>query len=106
MTPDIYVDDVGTLLRYTVVENNAAVDLTGATPKFRFCSPDGDLVFDVTCDQNDLPNGVIGYKTAAGHWKDDAGQWTWQPYVTLAGGEIFFGEPHAINVHSVPDVTP
>ena len=84
----IHVGDIGTKLRVTIEENDAPVDLTGATTLqiLLKSEPDGTLkTFTATVE--DAVNGIIYYTTASASDLDVHGLWKIEGRVQLAGGD-------------------
>lgn len=87
MVQAIHEDSVGTTFRQRCRENNAALDLTGASLlQFRFRKPDGTR-FDRTATLDGVATlGVIIYVGQTGEF-ETPGDWCYQAHVTIPSGE-------------------
>lgn len=104
-TPDLFVLDKGTLIRFLFKEDGAAVDLSagGIVVKFRFCSPDSTITFDVTADPaTDGSDGLFEYTTLENHFQGVDGAWTLYAFVEISSTQHHYATPKVINVHYVP----
>lgn len=100
MSATVHVDDIGTVFKATIKdEDGVVVDVSGAsTMGLVFNQPDGTPVYKTAVHATDGTDGVIQYTTVAGDI-DQAGNWRVQGYVAIATSE-FHSDVHAFRVHS------
>lgn len=80
----VHLNDIGTVFRVTLMEDDVAVNLAGYTSvDFRFRKPDGTylLVAGTVEDQDD---GIISYTTVDGDL-DTTGRWWLEILVDIPG---------------------
>lgn len=86
--PDIFADDYGTIFEVTVLENNAAINLTAATlVQFIFTSPGRPTVVKTASFSTDGADGKVRITTAQGDISA-AGVWYLQVKITFAGSQF------------------
>lgn len=96
-TASIHVGDVGTVFADTIRdEDGAIINLSTASSKtVKFGRADGTVSAVLTADfDTDGTDGVLKYETIAGtlgSTNADAGQWTYQFFVTI-NGKPFHGD--------------
>lgn len=83
ITPDLHLNDIGTLILITIKEGSSAVDISTATVmEFDFKKKDG-TTFTVDAEfYTDGTDGVMKYVTVADDI-DQVGKWSVQPYLEL-----------------------
>lgn len=81
--PSFHVGDIGAVIEYTVTENGAALDISGATTKqLKLLGPGGTVKTRTAAFGTDGTDGVLTYATIAGDL-DVKGKWYVQPYLVL-----------------------
>lgn len=79
------VGDVGTVLRITVTEGGAPVDISSATTKqIKLRDPSGNVSTKTASFYSDGSDGIIQYTTVDGDL-DEAGTWHLQAYLAITG---------------------
>lgn len=88
MAAEIHVDDVGTIFRVTVTdEDGAALDISAATLKqIVFEKPDETTTTKTASLDTDGTDGIMRYTTVSGDL-DQAGRWKIQGVVGLPSGQ-------------------
>jgi len=88
MTADLHVDDIGTMLRFTIKENNAAVDLSGSdfvSATLHLQKKDKTIVYFPMTFWTDGKDGKVKVVTQQGN-VDQKGTWKAQIYVQMTSG--------------------
>ena len=91
-----HVGDVGTVFTATVKDGGTVVDITGATIRFLFNPPGGD-VKDKLGVLLVAASGTVTYTLVANDI-DVPGSWTVQVKVTTATAQIFYADLHRFKV--------
>lgn len=89
----VYKNDVGVILRVTLVKTStgAALDISGAaTRQIILRKPSGGIATQTGVLTGDGSDGQMEYTTGAGTL-DEAGNWKIQGYVELGGQELRSG---------------
>lgn len=83
---DIHVDDYGTIIRATIVEDGTALDISTATvKKFYIQKPGTTSPDEYTAEfYTDGSDGIIQYTTEDGDL-DTVGLWKIQAYIEMTG---------------------
>lgn len=79
----VYVGDVGTVFRMTVIEDDVALDISSATvTQFKFKPPEGATKVVDADFYTDGTDGILQYSTEA-DLIDEAGRWILQVYLEM-----------------------
>jgi len=98
MPDEIHLNDVGTVLRVTVVENRTAVDISTALTKTIHLRSPADVVKSFTANfTTDGVDGQLEYTVVADDL-DELGVWRIQGRVTFAGA-LWGSEVGTFKVH-------
>lgn len=99
MSATIHVDDIGTVFKATILdEDSVVVDVSGATTmELVFRKPDGTAVVQTAVHTTDGEDGVIQYTTIADDIDSD-GEWRVQGYVKISTSE-FHSDVHRFRVY-------
>lgn len=85
---DLHLGDIGTVLRFTVKEQNVALDISAATVKtLKLRKKDKTVIerdLDFTTDGTD---GDVEYVTVDGDIVGNKGKWLAQVYLEMPGGK-------------------
>lgn len=82
----LHVGDYGTVLRLTLTENGAVVDISGATTKqIKLRTPDDRILTKPAVFTAGGTDGAFQYTLQAGDL-NTPGQWRWQGYLVGIGG--------------------
>lgn len=80
---DIFVNDIGTTIKFTVMQDGSAIDVSTATvKKVKFQRKDKTTFSRDVSFVTDGTDGLVSYTTVNGDL-DQAGKWTAQLYMEL-----------------------
>lgn len=98
MSAQIHVDDVGTVFKATIKDEDGAIVnvSTASTKEMVFHKPDGTPVVKTAVFATDGTDGVIKYVTVTDDTDQD-GDWQVQGYVVI-GTAIFHSDIHVFKV--------
>ena len=83
---DIRLNDIGTVLRFTIVEDDIPVDISSATSQVvRFKKPDDSVISRTTLFYTSGVDGIVQYTTVNGDM-DITGIWKVMFHVTTPQG--------------------
>lgn len=99
MSATIHVDDIGTVFKATIKdEDGVVVDVSAAsTMELVYRKPDGTAVVQTAVHTTDGTDGVIQYTTVDGDM-DTEGEWRVQGFVVIATSE-FHSDVHRFRVY-------
>jgi len=84
MTEELHIGDTGTVLLFTILEDNVPAPISDATTKkVKFRKPDGTSIERDVDFLTDGTDGKLKYVTASSDF-DQAGVWELQAYVELS----------------------
>jgi len=93
-------NDTRPRLTYTVKQNGVAVNITGATVKFKFRKIGASTnIFSRTCTLSDPTNGVCYVDWIAGDL-DEVGDYEGEVEVTFSGGQVQTSQLIGFNVRA------
>lgn len=83
---DIWVGDIGTIFRGTIIDSGSAIDIQSATvKKIVFVKPDGTEMEKDAAFTTDGTDGQIEYQTVSGDLSAP-GVWSYYAKITYSGG--------------------
>lgn len=97
----VYESDVGT----RVIVSTGAPNLSTATAlRIYWEKPDGTTAYVSAVVESEAA-GTISWAGSTAYWADQPGVWTGQAYVAYGASKIFYGDPFALEVKPVIEVT-
>lgn len=89
MSDQIFVSDIGTEFRVTVIDSGVSVDLSSATSlNLIFKKPDGQILTVAADLWSDGTDGIIYYNTVSGDI-DQSGLWKIEVFVAIGSQEFY-----------------
>jgi hypothetical protein len=86
MAGQLRKDDVGSIIRVRVIENNKPLDASTATVKtMKLQRPSGSVIEAAATFETDGKDGIIVYQTVEGDLTE-SGPWTGQVFLQSTGG--------------------
>jgi len=99
MASEIHVGDIGTVIKISIEDDGAALDISSSTAQnILVLKPDGSTETWVAEFDDDGVDGVIAYTTTSGDI-DMPGIWYLQAKLSYSGAEVTFAAHQRILVH-------